>query len=197
MLDNCPCRKNCPAGCPCTDSDYDCPATTTPLPDMSTISMTTGEPVIKKTLLVLNTYSPVSAPILVDANGRQDTNFEFLYGKDTSVHMSSSVTFQNEFFVFGGTGTYKNQLSKIVGTQLRRVGTLPFDHNYATSANVGDSFVYLCFNNDEADFKKCRMANHPEAEFQQVAHTVYDHRYSRIAASPSKYEKMYLANFYY
>ena len=164
---------------------------------MSTISMTTGEPVIKKTLLVLNTYSPVSAPILVDANGRQDTNFEFLYGKDTSVHMSSSVTFQNEFFVFGGTGTYKNQLSKIVGTQLRRVGTLSFDHYYATSANVGDSFVYLCFNNDEADFKKCRMANHPEAEFQQVAHTVYDHRYSRIAASSSKYENMYLANFYY
>ena len=164
LLD-CPCRQNCPNGCPC--DNYKC------APD---------------SVLILNTYLPGNVPVITDASGRVDTNTGFTFGENTSVFEVCSVTFQNEFYIYGGKGSFARQISKIVGCRLDRVGTLPFDHQYATCATSGDDRIYLCFDyRGSVDEKKCRFATHPEGPFSNVPDSYFGHTGARIAASPSKF----------
>ena len=70
------------------------------------------------------------APMLVDASGRHDSNIFMVFDEDTEVYDSSSITWRNQFFVFGGTFK-RRQISKLSGFKLTLVGTLAFDHSYA------------------------------------------------------------------
>ena len=107
-IENCPCRANCPTGCPCPG--FQCSSTTTQITNTTTTQLTTtttpGKP--KTAVLILHS-KPGNVPIITDFNGRDDRNFRFNYGEDTTVYMSCSVTFQNEFYVFGGGSTSTNK----------------------------------------------------------------------------------------
>ena len=97
----------------------------------------------RKTVLVLNTNGGFKAPVLVDASGRQDDQVSVVFGSETEVYRSCSISWQNQFFVFGG-GNQTQQISKLVGCELSRVGTLDFGHSYGGCANVANNQVYLC-----------------------------------------------------
>ena len=79
-FNNCPCQQNCPDGCPCPN--FEC---TDP-----------------RAVLVLNSYYGPNVPVLIDAEGRFDTNLVTQFGEETQVHGSCSVTYRNKFYIFGG-----------------------------------------------------------------------------------------------
>ena len=92
----------------------------------------------------------------------------------------------NEFYVIGGTSDYsgdKRQISKLNGCQLDRIGTLDFDHSFAACTVFDESLIYLCFNNNSADYKKCRVGSDPLGDFTETPSTTHDHRVINIAAS--------------
>ena len=147
----------------------------------------TSGPVEKKTVLVLNTYGGWKLPLLVDANGRNDGNIFMVFDEGTEVYRSCALTWRNEFFVFGGNSQTR-QISKLSGCRLSLVGTLAFDHYLATCSNVGGQAIYLCFNaNNADDYKKCRSATNPLGNFTEVTLSTFEHRFTRIASSPSEF----------
>ena len=118
-MDTCPCKSDCPHGCPCPG--YECQSTTTPEENL-----TSSPAPIRETVLVLSTYNMYTVPLLTDSEGRDDRNFFFMYGEATEAYHSCGLTFQNEFYMFGGW-SHKTQISKITKCRLERVGSLTFD----------------------------------------------------------------------
>ena len=123
--------------------------------------------------------------MITNASGRNDRNFYFLMRENTQVYYSCSITWRNEHFVFGGYNE-KKQISQIIGCELKRVGSLAFDHYYGACTTVSDSLIYLCFNDAPDDYKKCRVATSPLGQFEETNASTNDHRYTRIAASDCK-----------
>ena len=159
----CPCQSDCPQGCPCPS--YACPDT-------------------QSNILILNTrYENV--PIITDIYGSEKRDFDFEFQPDTEVDMSCSITWQNELFVFGGA-RMKRQISKLVGCSLTNVGQLSFDHKYGACSNVANRMLYLCFNSDYGDEKKCRFASSPNDEFEEISDSSYEHEFTRIGSSDRK-----------
>ena len=139
-------------------------------------------------MLVLYTFFPDgrNVPIITNAAGRQDTDFEFVFGEGTEVKYSCSMTWQNELYIFGGGKQNirgKRQISKLIGCQLTRIGELEFDHYWGACANVADAKLYLCFNWESGDLNKCRVATSPTGVFEEVNQSNYNHCQTRIAAS--------------
>ena len=178
-LKNCPCRSLCPNGCPCPN--YECPEVTT------TAASTETTPAKRKnSVLVLSTYDGYKHPVITDANGRENYNFYFRFGENTSIYYSCSMIYKNDLFVFGGhpnNGDERRQISKLVGCKLKRIGTLDFDHYNAPCTNFNDEKVYLCFNNHPSDYKRCRYANNPDGLYLEATSSIHDHRFSSVAAS--------------
>ena len=124
-------------------------------------------------------------PIITNAEGKveyADKDFSFSFGEGTQAHYSCSITWRNQFFVFGGTADRK-QISILNGCQLERIGSLAFDQYYGGCANVGDEAIYLCFNQEPADNKKCRFGVDPLGDFREVEESFYPHRETKIGAS--------------
>ena len=122
--------------------------------------------------------------MITDANGKVDGNFYFRFGENTSVYLSCSMKYKNQFYVFGGTYGYdgdRRQISKLEGCSLQRIGTLAFYHYYGACTGVNDQRIYLCFDQDSS--KVCRYAENPLETFTEAASSVYDHSYTSIAAS--------------
>ena len=189
-LEECPCRSQCPNGCPCPS--YDCPEElTTTMSTPTTVSTTTTTTPAKprNSILVLSTNGGYKAPVITDANGREHYNFFFRFGESTSVYYSCSMTFRNEFYVFGGfSGDDSRQISKLVGCHLRRIGTLAFDHRLGACTIVNDEKVYLCFSSGSSnDYKKCRFSYTPDGLYMESTPSVHEHRLTSVAASPCKY----------
>ena len=112
-------------------------------------------------------YSPswlTNAPFLVDAEDRNDPNILTIYGEDTEVYTSCSVTFRNRFYVFGGL-SQKRQISEVTQCKLKRIGTLDFDHQFWDCTNVGDKEIYLCFGIN--CFDQCRSADDPLGSYRK------------------------------
>ena len=178
-LETCPCKSECPNGCPC--AFYECVETTT----IATTQTTPVKP--ENSVLVLSTFEGYKPPVITDANGREDYNFLFRFAENTSAYGSCSLMFKNELYVFGSeNGDFYRQISKLVGCQLRRVGNLDFDHNRGACTNFNDEKVFLCFNDQSTDWKKCRFAEGPNEVYTETASSVYEHEYGNIAASKSK-----------
>ena len=180
----CPCEPGCPDGCPCPE--YVCPVTTTTALTTTAETTTTTFPALRTDVLILNTAFEVNVPVITNAYAREDRNFYFLMGENTQVYGSCSVTYKNEHFVFGGF-TEEKQISQIIGCELKRIGTLAFDHVYGACTNVADYLLYLCFNgNDPSDARKCRYSGSPTGQFIEVETSRYGHQDTRIAANNCK-----------
>ena len=94
------------------------------------------------------------------------------------------MKYKNQFYVFGGTTYYgedRRQISKLTGCSLQRIGTLAFDHHDGACTGVNDQRIYLCF--DRYSSKVCRYAENPLDTFTEAASSVYEHRWTSIAAS--------------
>ena len=149
------------------------------------ITTTTTPAPLNTSVLILSRAKP---QFIRDATGNVKSvgeDFEFSLGQNTEVYYSCSLTWHGQFFVFGGNEE-KSQISIINGCRLERVGSLDFDQSYGGCANVNDQSVYLCFNRATADNKKCRVANDPFGEFQEIEETVYNHKETLIGASRGK-----------
>ena len=83
--------------------------------------------------------------------------------------------------IYGGY-VERRQISKVVGCSLKRIGSLPFDHNGGACA-AGGGFIYLCFSDFHAHFKDCRRSKHPVYTFGRITNSNYGHRSIRLAAS--------------
>ena len=183
-LETCPCQIKCPNGCPCPE--YNCPninGTTTPI---TTTAQTTLVDV-KTSVLVLSTSDRTNPPVITDANGRFDTNnFLFMYGENTWAHYSCSLTFRNQFYLFGGDQGYTRQISRLNGCSIERIGSLDFESSWGGCANVNDDRIYLCFSRDKDDYRTCRYAVDPVGEFTIAEQSLHPHQGIRIAASESE-----------
>ena len=146
----------------------------------TTAPTTTSTSIRTKEVLVLNTLYSDNVPIITNADGRQDIDFDFVFGEGTEVKYSCSMTWKNELYIVGGQSK-ERQISKLVGCELTLIGQLRFDHYNGGCANVADEKLYLCFDFESAD--KCRVATSPMGVFEEINESSYDHRYTRIAAS--------------
>ena len=107
-----------------------------------------------------------------------------VFDENVQVSESCSVTWRNQFYVFGGSEN-KRQISQLTGCKLSLIGTLAFDHNYADCSIAGEDIIYLCF--DYNDSKKCRSAADPLGNFSEIPLSTFEHRETRIASSNSKF----------
>ena len=195
-LFNCPCRGGCLNGCPCPV--FDCELSTTQS-TTSTISLTTSStttPSVTTTVQTTTTTTPLSTSVLVlkdskdpfitNADGlvlNTGSDFTFSY-EDYLFHQACSLTWQGEFFIFGGFGSRnsREQILKISGCKLEQIGSLEFKHDYGGCANVDDRLVYLCFGSS-SEQKICRVATDPLGQFDEIEESFYAHNETRIGAS--------------
>ena len=79
-------------------------------------------------VLVLNSYK-LKRSMTIDTTGTFGQHDCFRYGDQTSTHESCSLTFQNQFYVFGGAKSenQERQLSKVIDHRLERIGSLDFE----------------------------------------------------------------------
>ena len=164
----CPCEEGCPNGCPCPD--YICPR-----PENTDV-------------LILNQWYPDNPAVITNAVGKDDRSINFQFGENTEVMRSCSITWRNEYFIFGGSNL-STQISKVVGCQLKNIGKLTFEHMFGGCATVGDNAIYLCFG--ENPYKMCRILKSPTGQVDEVIESMYDHSITRIAASTGKLLKTF------
>ena len=170
----CPCKSQCLNGCPC--DNYDCPETTKPV-------QPTPAPTEKSTVLVLNTWSQTTFPILTDLSGRVDYNFYFLMGVNVTIFKSCSINWRNEFYIYGGDSSNGYQISKLSGTHVERIGDLNVDFQHGACGVAGNK-IYLCFSEAKnTTAKECVRASDPLDDFKQGPSTSYDHYFIQLAAS--------------
>ena len=120
----------------------------------------------------------------------------FTHDQDSEVMFSCSISWENQLFIFGGSSN-KRQISKLIGYHLNVIGSLPFDHNYATCTNMANKKLFLCFNSaSSSDYKKCRWTDEPLGNFEEVTSASYNHDRARISSSEGEfYELALLTNF--
>ena len=158
----CPCQIGCPNGCPCPE--YEC----SPRTDV----------------LVLSTYTRKHLPLITNAQGRKDYDIDFQYGDGTEVISSCSLTWQGEFYVFGGSSK-RRQISKLEGCELKQIGRLESLFVSGACANLANEKIYLCFSvyPDKDEYYTCRVGTSPTGSFEKVQNSANDHDMTRIAAS--------------
>ena len=129
--------------------------------------------------------------------------FEFDDG--TQVHRSSSVTWRNNFFIFGSE-LHPKQISKVIGYKLTLIGQLSFNHEYGSASVMGEGVVliyfwffyrtlyenhedliFLCFQTKKIDHKKCRVGSDPLGTFEEISPSQYPHSRARTSASDSRF----------
>ena len=168
-LSKCPCQSKCPSGCPCPE--YECESERTDV-------------------LILSTHpDSKNLPIMTNSAAREDEDFFFELDEKAEVYKSCSLTWQNELHVFGGKSE-KTQISKVTSCRLEPIGKLAFNHYYGDCVNVADNKVILCFNNENGDYNKCRMASSPTGAFSEMALSQYHHRITRIATDDGEFMKL-------
>ena len=149
----------------------------------TTTSLVSPSPV-SGSVLVLYTNDVEQTSLVVDGYGNsRQPNFEF--EAETEVDGSCGVTFEGKMFIYGGYDL-DTQISQVVGFALKRVGTLPFKHQVGGCA-TGRGEIYLCFNGNDNDAKKCRKSNDPEKNFEEIARSNFEHRDTRVATSKGNY----------
>ena len=163
-MQKCPCQSGCPDGCPCPS--YQCPSTSA-------------------SVLILNTSSSSNVPVITNGDGFIEYP-EIIYDKNTEVYQSCSVIWLGELFIYGGFHV-DTQISKLTGGKLERIATLPFQHRFGACGIMNGNTIFLCFNDNRADYKTCRTSTQPLGDFEEIAASEHDHRWTRIGTSPGTF----------
>ena len=117
---------------------------------------------------MLSSTNSNNVPMIISFDGQIINDFDFKYNRETSSSYSCGVTYENEFWIFGGADESKRQVrtkimeenkteikfSRIEGCELKSVGELSFDfyHGACNSFSFG---VLLCF--DYYNTQSCHM----------------------------------------
>ena len=136
-------------------------------------------------MLILNTFSSATVPILTNAAAKNDMDLNFSIDEEAEVYKSCSLSWENELFIFGGSSK-RTQISKVTSCRLAPIGQLTFNHYSGDCVNVANDKVVLCFNyntGDSGDWKKCRSASSPTGAFTEMTPSQYDHTWTRIATN--------------
>ena len=85
----------------------------------------------------------------MDYDGNLSKNLEFTMGQNTEAFASCSAQLNGEFYVMGGAN-FQDQISKIDGCKLQRIGDLPFTFYGGTCAtyNIPYESIFMCFGNE-------------------------------------------------
>ena len=106
------------------------------------------------------------------------------YDPDSEVFYSCSIVLRNSLFIFGGsTNVTQNQVSKLNGCRIQRIGSLDFTLHAGTCA-VAKQKIFLCFDIDHA--KMCHVGLEPLGNFTRIKNSNFGHSMSRIAAANGK-----------
>ena len=92
----------------------------------------------------MSTSNAANVPVLANAAGREDKDFNFEIDEEAEVYGSCSLTWQNELYVFGGD-TQRTQISKVQSCRLAPIGQLAFEHYFGDCVNVAGNAIVLCF----------------------------------------------------
>ena len=95
-----------------------------------------------------------------------------------------SLKFKNKSYYFidrSGSFPYKQQISKLVGCDLRRIGSLSFDIGEYQSCATGNGKIFVCFGYSEQDL--CYRSTDPLGQFTSIGRSSYGHFDTNIAAS--------------
>ena len=193
-LKKCPCSEQCPSGCPCPE--YQCPvittafthttnAPTTNRPTTTTEATTaaitsdsirTTEPQTttinnsisaeRTSMLILSTKKKANYPVVLNVKGESYRPFNFELGNAVTVSWSCSLTWKNNFYIFGGWGDQNKQISKLVGCKMTRLGSLSFDFYAGGCANMNNRRLFLCF--DYSHTRDCHYADEPESIYHKT-----------------------------
>ena len=157
---------------------------------------TTTQAFANTSILVLNTKYAIcytstlrlcksNPPLITDSNGKIEyggTDFDFTHGPNTEVYESCSLTWRGDFYIFGGS-RQKTQIAKLSGCELERIGSLLFDHKRGACTNDNDKLIYLCFNEDDSDYKKCRRSNYPSGFYVSISDSKENHLSSKLGSN--------------
>ena len=133
-------------------------------------------------MLVLNDYYIYNDPILIDVNGREDTDIQFSLNEN-EFHDGCSLTFENEAYFFGGA-TKPRQILKIKGCEVIYEGDLPFDMTKGACTTSQDT-LFLGFPNMTGQEKFFYRSDGPFDEYTKTT-SIHSHNYGQIAASDCK-----------
>ena len=143
---DCPCDTNCPNGCVSCDNSL-----------------------CKKSVLILNTDSYYSIPMVVDFDGNVDDNLDFKIETMSRSRWACSVTLNGEFLVFGNGYQVNDQsfsvvlnyfqLSKVQDCKLQPVAEIPSNIDFIIDngacatfeTNAGIQKAYICFGQYKPD----------------------------------------------
>ena len=95
-----------------------------------------------------------------------------------------SLKFKNKSYYFidrSGSYAYRQQISKLVGCDLRNIGTLSFDIGSFQSCATGNGKIFVCFGDSQKDL--CYRSTDPLGQFTSIGRSSYGHYYTNIAAS--------------
>ena len=124
-------------------------------------------------------------------------DFDYSVDDDSFALGYCAITFKNENFILGwvlnfknksyyflarsGSFPYKQQISKLVGCDLRRIGSLSFDIGQYQSCATGNGKIFVCFGYSEQDL--CYRSTDPLGQFTSIGRSSYGHYDTNIAAS--------------
>ena len=132
-------------------------------------------------MLILNTKNSANYPVVLNAKGESYRPFNFELGNAVSAAYSCSLTWRNNYYMFGGSGGQDKQISKLVDCKMTRMGSLSFPFNYGGCANMNNRRLFLCF--DESHANDCYFADEPEGIYHETQSSTSSHKRSRIASS--------------
>ena len=123
--------------------------------------------------------------MLIKSTGEQKELACFERGERTEAELSCSLVWQNQLHIFGGQYETR-QISRLNDYKLERIGDLSFDHMDGACTVMASQFIYLCFNDDYNDTKRCRQSTGPLQGFTEIALSTHDHRWTRVSCYDSK-----------
>ena len=147
------------------------------------------------TILVLYSDPPNgwSPAMLTNSAGEQEELTCFERDDKTYVYNSCFVTWNNQLFVFGGYMD-NQQISRLTGHKLQRVGNLTFDHEVGACSVMANQYIFLCFSPEPfvsngqnlEHYKLCRRSTGPLEQFSEQSLSKYDHHGVPTSSSDSK-----------
>ena len=139
----------------------------------------------KGTVLVLNSRDGWKPAMLLNSEGEQEELACFEQNDNTEAYESCSINWENQLYIFGGRNE-RRQISRLNGYKVERIGTLPFDQWIGGCTVMANQFIFLCFNNNYNDYKRCRRSTGPLETFSEVPLAQYSHSDVPPSSSESK-----------
>ena len=139
----------------------------------------------KRTVLVLAQFSDWLPAMLITTDGQQEELACFKKDDNTEAYNACSIIWKNQFFVFGGLKE-KQQISRLSGYKLKRIGQLDFDHVSGACSVMANQFIFLCFNNAFHDNKLCWRSTGPLATFEAEPDSFNHHKRTKTSCSDSE-----------